>query len=85
MGNLIGILLILIAFGTVVAVLWVVMREKHEHEEHFIPPDPEVPLGTSTEQPTIEEIVEEQIENPGEHTAEEIAQESQEAAESKEA
>jgi hypothetical protein len=39
MSSLIGILLVLIAGGTIVSVLYLVMQEKHEHEEHFIPPE----------------------------------------------
>lgn len=38
MGDLVGILLVLIAGGSVIAMLYLVMKEKHEPESHYIPP-----------------------------------------------
>jgi hypothetical protein len=38
MGTFVGILLVTIAAVTVGVVLYMVMTEKHEHQEHFIPP-----------------------------------------------
>jgi hypothetical protein len=37
---LVGILIVGIAFATVVGVLYLVMQEKHEHEDHYVPPSP---------------------------------------------
>lgn len=37
MGGFVGLLIIVIAFVSIVAVLALVLREKHEHEEHYIP------------------------------------------------
>lgn len=38
MGGIVGILLVVIAAASVIGVMWIVMKEKHEHEEHYIPP-----------------------------------------------
>lgn len=40
LGNLVGLILIGLAFFSVVAVLWFVVREKH-HEEEYYDPDAE--------------------------------------------
>lgn len=37
---LVGIILVSMALFSIGAVLFVVMREKHEHEEWYIPPAP---------------------------------------------
>lgn len=47
MFALVGILLVVLAGGTVIGVLWLVMQEKHTHEEHYIPqrtPSQPVPM-----------------------------------------
>lgn len=54
MSAFVGILLILIAGGTIIGVLTFVMREQHEHEEHYIPTGPKIV--SSTDAPTINEI-----------------------------
>ena len=41
MSWLIGSILVILAGGTIVAVMWIVSREKHEHEEHYVPGAPE--------------------------------------------
>jgi hypothetical protein len=38
MGTLVGIILVVLAAGTIIGVLWVVMQEKHTPEEYYIPP-----------------------------------------------
>jgi len=38
MSSFVGILLVVVAAGTIVGVMWFVMREHHEHEEHYVPP-----------------------------------------------
>ncbi|MBE2268056.1 MAG: hypothetical protein IAE80_07465 [Anaerolinea sp.] len=40
MGNLVGIMLIVIAAASIIGVMYIVLQEKHEHEEHYIPPAP---------------------------------------------
>ncbi len=49
MNNLVGILLIVIAASTMVPVVYLVMQEKHEHEEYYIPPQPGLRPTRSTE------------------------------------
>jgi hypothetical protein len=39
MGVLISLIIILTAAATVVGVMYMVLQEKHEHEEWFIPPE----------------------------------------------
>jgi hypothetical protein len=43
MGALVSIIIILGALATVVGVMWAVLKEKHEPEPYFIPPEEEVP------------------------------------------
>ena len=38
LAYLVGLLLVLIALGTVIIMFWAILRESHTHEEHFIPP-----------------------------------------------
>jgi hypothetical protein len=38
LAYLVGLLLVLIALATVVVMFWAILREPHEHQEHFIPP-----------------------------------------------
>jgi hypothetical protein len=60
MGVLISLIIILVALGTVAGVMYAVIKEKHEHEEWFIPPDdadpvaPPVPASTSADIPAEE-------------------------------
>lgn len=41
MNSLVGILLVIIAAGTIIGVLAMVTREHHEPEEYYIPPPPD--------------------------------------------
>ena len=43
LAYIVGLLLVLIALGTVVVMFWAILREPHEHQEHFIPPAEDVP------------------------------------------
>ena len=38
MGGIVGLLLVVIAAISVVAVMYIVMKEKHDPEEYYIPP-----------------------------------------------
>lgn len=38
MEILVGVLIISVAALTIIGVMYIVLQEKHEHEEHFIPP-----------------------------------------------
>lgn len=44
----IGIILVGMALFSIVAVMYVVMRERHEHEEHYDPSKPEIDEPTQT-------------------------------------
>ena len=61
MGTLVGIILVVLAAATIIGVLWVVMQEKHTHEEYYIPParlPDEAPGAPSTSGPaSVREIV----------------------------
>jgi|GEM_PF-1199119 hypothetical protein len=54
MGAFVSLLIVAIAFATVVFMFWAVLREKHEHEEYYIPPEPSV--GEEAEEATIQEV-----------------------------
>jgi hypothetical protein len=47
LAYIVGLLLVLLALGTVVVMFWAILREPHEHLEHYIPPtedNPEAPV-----------------------------------------
>ena len=55
MGVLVSLVIIGAGLGTVIAVMYAVWREKHEHEEWFIPPEDSSvtqPAGTPGTAPT---------------------------------
>jgi hypothetical protein len=43
LAYVVGLLLVLIALATVVVMFWAILREPHEHQEHYIPPPDETP------------------------------------------
>lgn len=43
LGYLVGVIIVVIALVTVIAVFTVILREPHRHEEHYIPPQPQAP------------------------------------------
>jgi len=55
LGPIVGIILIVVAAGSVGTVFYMVLKEKQVHEEYFIPPpkpaeDPPVPATPATEE-----------------------------------
>ena len=38
LAYIVGLLLVLIALATVVVMFWAILREPHEHLEHYVPP-----------------------------------------------
>ena len=38
LAYVVGLLLVMIALGTVIVMFWAILREPHRHEEHYIPP-----------------------------------------------
>ncbi|MCC6614764.1 MAG: hypothetical protein IT320_14890 [Anaerolineae bacterium] len=51
-GSLVGFILVVVAAGSVGTVFYMVLREKHEHLEYFIPPQKpaEEPSAPATEE-----------------------------------
>ncbi len=39
LGYIIGLLIVLIALGTVLVMFWAILREPHAHQEHYVPPE----------------------------------------------
>lgn len=41
LAYVVGLILVLLALGTVIVMFWAILREPHHHEEHYIPPGDE--------------------------------------------
>jgi hypothetical protein len=68
LGSVVGIVLIGLALFSVVAVMWFVVREKHEHEEHYEPETNQQPYTLDSRQaegeigsPNIHAALEQQV------------------------
>jgi uncharacterized membrane protein len=44
LGYLVGLIIVFISLATVVVVFYVILREPHKHEEHYIPPETDQPI-----------------------------------------
>ncbi|MFN8379108.1 MAG: hypothetical protein U0452_10605 [Anaerolineae bacterium] len=38
LAYLVGLFLVLLALATVIVMFWAILREPHEHLEHYVPP-----------------------------------------------